>query len=418
MRFSAYPFAAASVLFMTYSPLATAATHPSEPGDTLPAAEHIEVIGRAQSLYRSDDGSFATRTNTPLEDVPQSVQVLPETLMDDQAARQLTDLYRSISGLSVYSYSSVTFRGFRQDEILYDGLRGDPFNGFAVPQLFNIKRVEVLKGPSGAIYGSGEPGGVINYVTKKPTAHPHHSVQLGLGNDDFVSGAVELSGPLTEQGEQRYRVGIYQDHENPYRDNTDLRNRLIDLGYAIDLDADTTLTLQYNHIKQRYGGARLRGVPISDNGHFLTDWRWNANEKSDYQQLRADVAQAAIEHRFTDWLTVNAQVRYYENIEHQQYHEPRGLSDTDGDGNVDWSAREFRDQRRENKAWSGTVNATAYLGAHTVLAGVDYYRQEQDFTANKARQANGVPGISYSIHNMGKLRSMITMSSNLTTAIP
>ncbi|MEC9318866.1 MAG: Plug domain-containing protein, partial [Pseudomonadota bacterium] len=103
--------------------------------------ERINVQGRAQTLYRQNESSVATRTNTPIEEIPQSVQVLTEELITDQAARQITDLYRSISGVNGFSYSGVTFRGFRQDEILYDGVRGDPFNGFAVPQLFNIEQI-------------------------------------------------------------------------------------------------------------------------------------------------------------------------------------------------------------------------------------------------------------------------------------
>ncbi len=118
----------------------------------------VDVIGRAQTLYKSEDAAVATRTDTPLALVPQSVQVLPRELIDDQAARQITDLYRSISGISFFSYAGVTLRGFRQENVLYDGLRGDPYAGFSVPQLFNIERVEVLKGPAGALYGGGEPG--------------------------------------------------------------------------------------------------------------------------------------------------------------------------------------------------------------------------------------------------------------------
>lgn len=117
--------------------------------NTAPASnDTVTVYGRALSLYRAQETSLATKTPTAIDDTPQSIQVLPQQLIEDQGARQVTDLYRSISGVSQYSYSGVTFRGFRQDQILYDGVRGDPFNGFAIPQLFNIEQVEVLKGPS------------------------------------------------------------------------------------------------------------------------------------------------------------------------------------------------------------------------------------------------------------------------------
>jgi iron complex outermembrane receptor protein len=132
----------------------------------------VQVLGRAQTLYRVDDATVGTRTDTPLALVPQSIQVVPRELIEDQAARQITDLYRSISGISFFSYAGVTLRGFRQENVLYDGLRGDPYAGFSVPQLFNIERVEVLKGPAGALYGGGDAGGVINYVTRKPKSTP------------------------------------------------------------------------------------------------------------------------------------------------------------------------------------------------------------------------------------------------------
>ena len=227
--------------------------------ETAASLEHIEVKGRAQTLYRVDSSNLGTRTDTPLDEVPQNIQVLPEALIRDQAARQITDLYRSMSGVSSFSYSGVTFRGFRQDEILYDGVRGDPFNGFAVPQLFNINEIQVLKGAAGALYGSMAPGGLINYSTKKPTAVPERLLKLAMGNDSFYSGSVELSGPLTDDATQRYRAGIYKDSEKPFRQNTDVENQILDFGYAIDLTQDTVLTLQYTDVEQDYGGARLRG---------------------------------------------------------------------------------------------------------------------------------------------------------------
>jgi iron complex outermembrane receptor protein len=69
-----------------------------------------------------------------------------------------TDAYRSktafcASGMTQFSYSGVNARGFRQDQVRYDGVQGDPYGGFSIPQLFNIERIEVLKGPSGMLYG-------------------------------------------------------------------------------------------------------------------------------------------------------------------------------------------------------------------------------------------------------------------------
>ncbi|WP_288743244.1 TonB-dependent receptor [uncultured Rheinheimera sp.] len=355
-----------------------------EGSDTQQADKELEVIevkGRAQTLYRASQSSVGTRTDTDLELVPQNIQVLPEALIRDQAARQVTDLYRSMSGVSAFSYSGVTFRGFRQDEILYDGVRGDPFNGFAVPQLFNVQEVQLLKGSSGALYGSSAPGGLINYVTKKPQSIAKNQLELGLGNDDYWQGSLELSGPLNEQ--QAYRFGYYRDSEQPFRWNTKVENEILDLGYLIDITDSTSLTLQYNTLTQDYQGARLRGVPTDDQGNFLGDRAWNHNEATDFQSLEADVWQVRADHEFNSNWRTDLTWRHYDNTELQNYHEPFCSFDTDGDGVVDYCRRQFRDQRRENTADSVTWNnivefSTAGLN-HQLLIGADTMTQDSYF---------------------------------------
>jgi iron complex outermembrane recepter protein len=371
--------------------------------DGAEAAERLDGItveGRAQSLYEVEEGSLATRTDTPLREVPQSIQVIPRQLIDDQAARQITDLYRSIAGISFFSYSGVTLRGFRQDEILYDGVRGDPFNGFAIPQLFNIERVEVLKGPSGALYGSGQPGGVINYVTKSPQAEPLRVIELQVGDQDFRAASFEATGTLTGERGLRYRAGLYYDEEDPFRFATRTENQIVDLGLGMDVGQEGELVVKYADIVQDYFGARLRGVPVNDAGVFLTDRRWNHNEPTDYQNLDARVAQARWDQAWSGSFSTDLTLRWYENTELQNYHEPRGLRDLDRDGFAEWMTREFRDQRRDNDAVSLTGNAVAAWGSgavrHTLLVGVDALRQDSDFAARTAtgtERGGPVPGL-------------------------
>lgn len=343
--------------------------------------EVIEVKGRAQTLYRPSSASVATRTEQDIALVPQNIQVLPAALIQDQAARQITDLYRSMSGVSAFSYSGVTFRGFRQDEILYDGVRGDPFNGFAVPQLFNIEEVQLLKGTSGALYGSSAPGGLINYVTKKPTAEQQNQLELGVGNDQYWQGSLELSGPLNDS--HLYRLGYYRDHEKPFRYNTEVENDIVDLGYQWLVSDQTSLLLQYQQLQQDYQGARLRGVPTDAQGNFLTSRNWNHNEKSDFQTLEADVWQARLEHQFSSDWSVDLTWRRYDNTELQNYHEPTCSYDTDNDGVIDYCRRQFRDQQRDNTANSYTLNNVIELNTagfqHQVLVGADYFQQDSFF---------------------------------------
>jgi outer membrane receptor protein involved in Fe transport len=159
-------FVSVLLLSTALASVAHAEAPSAEAADTAEVAE-VVVTGRVERLYRTRTTTVGKGLADPL-DIAQSVTVLNEELYEDQGARDAADLYRNIAGVSFFSYSGVTFRGFRQatGEIYYDNLRGNPFIGFSVPQLFNIERVEVLKGPAGMLYGPGSPGGLINYVTK------------------------------------------------------------------------------------------------------------------------------------------------------------------------------------------------------------------------------------------------------------
>ncbi|WP_372383270.1 TonB-dependent siderophore receptor [Xanthomonas sp. NCPPB 1068] len=377
------------------------AQHSTPPA--LTELDGVNVVGRAQTLYKSDDAAVATRTDTPLALVPQSVQVLPRELIDDQAARQITDLYRSISGISFFSYAGVTLRGFRQENVLYDGLRGDPYAGFSVPQLFNIERVEVLKGPAGALYGGGEPGGVINYVTRKPAHQAQRRIELQVGNQSFGAASFEATGPARADGRIRYRVGAYADGEDGFRWNTDSQSQIGDASVAFDIGDTGELTLQYTDITQNLGGNRLRGVPVDDDGNFLTDRRWNHNEPTDFLDMRAKVAFAQYRFAPSSAWDVDMAVRWFKNDEHQIYHEPMGLIDRDRDGTAEWMTRQLRNQYRDNDAISSNVNAVfrTSTGAieHKLLMGADYYRLDADFraqtanTADTGRVRGPVPGI-------------------------
>ncbi|MEH6418073.1 TonB-dependent siderophore receptor [Pseudomonas sp. CGJS7] len=362
--------------------------------------DSVQVIGRAQRLYKTDEAAVGTRTDTPLERVPQAVQVLPRELIDDQAARQVTDLYRSISGISYFSYAGVTLRGFRQENVLYDGLRGDPYSGFSVPQLFNIERIEVLKGPGGALYGGGDPGGVINYVSKKPKRQREGSVEIQAGNYGFRAASVELTGPLAGNERLRYRVGAYADDESPFRRNTDAQSLIGDVAVALDIGETGELTLQYTDVTQNLGGNRLRGVPVDDNGGFLTSIDWNHNEPTDYLDMRAKVASAKFTASPSDSLDIDVSARWFENNEAQRYHEPMGLIDRDRDGVAEWMTRQFRDQLRDNRAVAVNANLVkrfAFAGLeHKLLFGADGYRVDNDFasrTANADTARGPVPGI-------------------------
>lgn len=365
----------------------------SEP-DPAPENEQIVVTGRAAELYRVQETVTGKLPTDPLAS-SQSITVITEELIKDQGARDAQDLYRNISGVTVYSYAGVTARGFRQEEIFYDGLRGDPYAGFAVPQLFNIERVEFLKGPAGMLYGPGAPGGLFNYVTKKPEDVFSAQVSGIVGTEDRYGGSAEVTGPL--MGGLSGRAGLFYEDRDTFRFNTANETLIADGGVAYDLGL-ARLILQATHYDQELDSNRLRGVPTDLDGNFLASRRWNHNEPDDFQNLRSTVGQGRVEAEPFHGLTLDATLRYNDAREQQQYHEPRALFDSDGDGAVDAVVRQFRDQKRREETWSFGANAiwAAEIGSvrNRVLAGYDRFTADNDFTGRSLDGAETVtPGL-------------------------
>ena len=339
------------------------------------------MTGRAQKLYRVGETDTARLPTDPLSSSV-SITSINEQLIRDQGARDAQDIYRNISGVSVFSYAGVTARGFRQEEIIFDGLRGDPYAGFAVPQLFNVERIDFLKGPSGMLYGPGAPGGLFNYVTKKPTEDFSARAAAVVGTEARYGASYEVNGALPMEG-ARGRLGIFYEQRDTARRNTDSDTLIYDAGLGFDLGfAD--LVLQATRYEQDLTGNRLRGVLTDDAGNFIADRRWNHNEPDDFLDLVSNNIQASLEGEIGGSFTWNAAIRYTDAEENQEYHEPRGEIDTDADGVVDFiSGREFRDQTRTEESVSFGANAiwsTSFNGFdNRLLLGGDYFDQQDVF---------------------------------------
>ena len=340
--------------------------------------ERVVVTSRALNLYRTGESSTGKLSVDPLNST-QQITTINESLIRDQGARNAKDIYRNIAGVSQFSYAGVTARGFRQEEIFFDGLRGDPYVGFNVPQLFNVERVDFLKGPAGMLYGAGAPGGLFNYVTKKPESEFSANALAIAGSHARVGGSGEITGALSDN--QNGRLGVFYEDQDFYRDNSTTEVFIFDSGYSYDFN-NHLFTAQYTHYSQDLDGNRLRGVPVDDAGNFLTAPSWNHNEASDFLNLRSDVVQLSLEGALTSSITYDAKLRYIDNEQQQNYHEPRALIDINDDGNIDLVGREFRDQLREQEQISFGANFVyegMMFGANQRTAfGFDLYKGTED----------------------------------------
>lgn len=389
------PLLAASILFASVTAEANEAAKAT-------ALEETIVVGRAQQFYLQEDTTTGSKFEIEIMNLPQSVQVLSEQLMVDQAARQITDMYRSIAGVSEFSYSGVTVRGFREsDNVYYDGVRGDPYAGFSVPQLFNIERIDVLLGPSASLYGGGDPGGMINYVTKKPSFEQEVLLTATAGSESLFGGSIDATGAIAEN--VAGRVGVFHQEQDSFRDNADMENTHVATGLTYEAGEDTSFTLTAEYIDQDMGGHRVRGVPARDNGEFIVDREFNAAEEDDYQTLEAWVGQLNMQHSFDESLSINATLRYLNNTRNQAYHEPNGFVDINGDGAANEAdeeiRRQYRVQERTNEEYSLTVDLVKKFATghwdHTLLLGTDYNDVTADFSNQLGLGSfSGIPNLN------------------------
>jgi iron complex outermembrane receptor protein len=184
--------------------------------DSAQQLPEITISGSAEEGYGVSTASTATKTDTPLIDTPLSIQVVPKDVITDRGAQRLEDVLKNVSGVQPYhAYGGANeifvVRGFQQSPATHR-------NGVSAPlvrrvDLANIESVEVLKGPSATVYGSSDPGGIINVVTRLPSASPIYDLEQEVGSWDFYRTKFGASSALNGSG-LSYRVDFaYQDSE-------------------------------------------------------------------------------------------------------------------------------------------------------------------------------------------------------------
>ncbi|MCG5239954.1 TonB-dependent siderophore receptor [Azospirillum doebereinerae] len=338
--------------------------------------------------YVATQSATATKTETPLIRTPQAISVIPRTQMDDQNVKSVAQSLRYSSGVfaeyrgSSNLHDETFIRGFGYAPRMLDGLGyGSGSIGQIDPWL--LERVEVLRGPSSMLYGQTNPGGLINLVSKRPSAKAAHEIRVEAGDNGRLEGAFDLGGPATEDGDLLYRV--------------------VGLGNRFDLDEDfsqqervavapsltwkpgdrTELTLLASYHNDPKAGYRnflpsvgtvsegSRGYGKLPRGFFISD--------PDFQRSTREQTSIGhqFEHRLDDRLTLRQNARYT-HLESE--YDTLSLSALQPDQRTLTRAasadREIVDQITVDNQLESRF-ATGPLG-HTLLAGLDYRRTGTD----------------------------------------
>ncbi|MEM7062484.1 MAG: TonB-dependent siderophore receptor [Cyanobacteria bacterium P01_B01_bin.77] len=215
----------------------------------------IFVTGEDEG-YNPSTATTGTRIDAPLRDIPQSIQVIPQQVLEDQAVIRTGDALRNVSGIGVvrdFGGSNFAFsaRGFEDVRILRNGILSGEEDQSTVTIPSTIERIEVLKGPASVLYGRAEPGGLVNIITKQPLDEPAYEVQLRAGSFDFFEPSIDLTGPLTSDGKLTYRLNMSYLNDGLFRDEVDAELFSIAPVLRYEFSEDTDLTLEYEYAEDR-----------------------------------------------------------------------------------------------------------------------------------------------------------------------
>ena len=345
--------------------------------------EEIEVIATGEAEdeedgYVAEDGTTATRTDTPLKDVPQSIQIVPQQVIEDQQATSLQETTRNVSGVfqgNTFGASLDNFiiRGFEQEVFLQDGFR-DPTR--RTRETTNLERVEVLKGPASVLYGTLEPGGIINLVTKKPLEDPLYSAKLTVGSFNFVEPSIDLGGPLNEDKTLLYRFNALYENSDSFRDFDQGIERFFvapSLTWKIGNKTDITFNFDYLDDERPFD----RGIIAVGDGIADIPFERVLGEPDDVAETESFNTGYLLEHRFSDNWKLRNNFRFNSVDKSDVFTRREDFDESTGILN-----RSFSDNERSDRTYALQTNVVGEFATgsveHTLLFGVDLFRETQD----------------------------------------
>ncbi len=346
--------------------------------------------------YRQSSSTSATRTDTPLQELPQSVQVISHQLIEDLHASRVDDVMLYVSGVAHQNnfgglWDNYSIRGFSGSEnggmnMLWNGFASN--RGYAAPRdMANVETIDFFKGPSAAVYGSSEPGGTINVVTKKPQFQSSNVLDFTAGTQDFFRSTVDSTGALTDNF--AYRLNAATESKGSSRDAVDSKRAFFAPAFTWLLTDRTTLNYEGEFLQQKAPldrgivavGGRLDAIPAS---RFLgepNDGDITINNQSHLLSL---------EHQFDDNWHLRTGVFHKEGTLNGYSTEASSLR---SDNTTLWRQRRYRDYSWSDTSLQVELGGKIRTGSieHEILTGVDADWMTLDQRMLRINPSTGTP---------------------------
>ena len=371
-------------------PLLTALATPvvyAQPASPIELPVTSVTGSREESGYKPEQSKAALKIDAPLRDVPQSINVVPQSVLRDQGADSLEDALKNVPGIGLSNgdgqRDQVTIRGFSAIGDQYiDGIRDD---ALYFRDMSNIERVEVIKGPAAVLYGRGSSGGLINSVTKKPTFAPVQEVGVSFDSEGKRRTQFDSGWADQEQKNKAFRVTGALEDSDTFREDGFLERKALAPSAYFQLSDDLEINLGASYLYDKrlidFGIPSLNGRPVDVD----RDKRFgSADADQDYTRSEIFSLTAGIDYRINDAFTLSNTSRYY----HYDLDRNNTLAHTDAnrfvtapDGTLLVKLKRGNVQRKEDGWFNQTeLKQNAMIAGlnHQLLYGVEFGRQEKD----------------------------------------
>ena len=363
------------------------------------------------SYYKTKSTS-ATKTDTPLKETAQSVQIVNKEVISDVNAVTLKDTLSYVSGISHQNnfggvWDNFSIRGFSGHENTGMSLLKNGFSdnrGYNIPRdTVNIESIEFLKGPSAALYGNSEPGGTININTKQPKFTPEYSLETSVGSYDFYRVSTDLTAPISQS--VAFRLNAASQKKGSFRDYVQSNKNIIAPSLLWSISDNTFLTYNGEYIEQKIpldrGIVAINGdIKAIDSKTFFG----NPNDGDTKQENHSH--QLKLEHYFSDNWSSNAGLAYKDNSLKGSSSEVKPFTNVTSDSVL--LRTRYRDFTSDDISFQADVKNVSNIAnmKNTLLLGTETYKFEADTVMynlnNSVRVSNIYSNPTYTTLATGK----------------
>lgn len=343
----------------------------------------IVVTARRTGTYTESVSELGTRMALPLRDVPQSIQVINRELIADRQIQSVAEATKSMVGVNAFSssqYSDYVLRGFRSSpgNFAYNGIRGDFYQFDQAALTYNLDRVEAVKGPASVLFSAGNPGGVINHVTKRAQAAPRYEVSATVGSFDQYRFVGDATGAVTGNQRLLYRFIVGYERTGQLDPNQKIQNLFLAPQLQYNFSDKTSLNYELNYSSDNRTMGFQRGVPAlltGENTWQLDRYPRNFSmiDPRGFSKTRSLSNQFIFTHQFSKQLKVTSLLRTFNSTQDQFDVSPGGFGTGAVNDSLLFSNNYFTQKPLYQLQSSTYLNAGFQTGPirHDVVAGID-----------------------------------------------